>query len=660
MCHPAIDGSISFDTGYLSSHINLGFNAEIKDRVSFRLAAQCAPLNDADHVSDWQDVPATAGMSEHQAVDALYGPSTDGERNSTYSFSDYRGNMECDQRGAVPPYILDSEIAAAGGSVEDGSSSFQPISELQVSNSDTSLVFLMFNNAYNEPVLDPWFSAQKSLNDTNAFCNQLNKTVYTRERPVTTLGCTQQWQICNSDRSSTLNASTCTPLLGINQINSLFADISQTNISFTPRQIATAQRIISSSVGASFYWVIHALSQSSGPPLKARDSITETIGLALPANQWQMETQYWLTLLLAYIQQSAVDLSTGQFAASTDYVNVTKAASTSTTVSANQAMTANAAHWLCQNQMIHSNSYRSFNFFALCFTMAICLVLIILGLCIEDLVGYVRQRSLQYTGHNGKQDMWIINSDLEMLRNLSKIQSGVTWGRSKSGIPLAQPGHKASINTLRSDDLEAERGTGIVNMTVRKTRTNISELHKMRSISTAHGLGQHKRCGTCSTFDLSPSHTTISGEHTPLPTPGATKANQQFMFQNNFQQSFNPGSFSGDPSPPTTARPDLPNTTTTIVEKMSKAFPYPPIPHSKPSNPIPNLTTNKPFVYTHSIPSHEDLQDPSTSMLTTDYNHDQREDIVHPPSGWGVLPRDRDSERSGHRPWRRRVDEYVQ
>jgi len=140
----------------------------------------------------------------------------------------------------------------------------------------------------------------------------------------------------------------------------------------------------------------------------------------------------------------------------------------------------------------------------------------------------------------------------------------------------------------------------------------------------------------------------------------ATKANQQFMFQNNFQQSFNPGSFSGDPSPPTTARPDLPNTTTTIVEKMSKAFPYPPIPHSKPSNPIPNLTTNKPFVYTHSIPSHEDLQDPSTSMLTTDYNHDQREDIVHPPSGWGVLPRDRDSERSGHRPWRRRVDEYVQ
>ncbi|KAJ9659149.1 hypothetical protein H2198_003291 [Neophaeococcomyces mojaviensis] len=679
LCNPDIDESISFDTGYLSSHDNLGFNAEEKDRVSFRLAAQCAPLNDAEHVSVWKDVSATTTMPEHQAVDAMYGPSTRGARNATYSFSNYREYMECDQRAAVPPYILNSEVAAAGGSTKAGSSSFEPIKELQVPNSDTSLVFLMFNNAYKEPVSDPWFSAKNPINDTNAFCIQLNKTVYTRERPLTTLGCTQQWQICSSDASSNTNSSTCTPLLGINQINSLFTDISKTNITLNSRQLATAQRIISSSVGASFYWVIHALSQSTVPPLKARNLITQTVGPALPPDQWQIETQYWLTLLLAYIQQSAVDLSTGQFAASTDYINVTKAASTSAVLSADRAAAANAAHWLCQNQVIHSNSYRSFNFFALCLIVVICLTITVFGLCIEDLIGYIRQRSLRYTGHNGKQDMWIINSDLEMLRNLSKIQTGATWGRSKSGIPLAQPGHKASINMLRSDDLEAERGTGIVNMTVKKTRTGLSELHKMRSQTSAHGLGQHKRCATCSTVDLSPSNT--SGHPTPLPTPVVSKTNQPFNFQNTFKHPFSTGNLSREPSPPSTARSDP------TFAGASGAFPlHSTTPVADISKTVPSTIREREFRYEHSVPSDEEITppnepadgphsiQPSSPMLTDQRHHNyhnrfqsldlqQHEyeqqnrygsdhDVMRPPSGWGVLPKNV----SGMWPWVRGDD----
>jgi len=53
ICHPGIDGSISFDTGYLSSCSHLGLNAKKNDRVSFRMVAQCAPLNDAEYTTDY-------------------------------------------------------------------------------------------------------------------------------------------------------------------------------------------------------------------------------------------------------------------------------------------------------------------------------------------------------------------------------------------------------------------------------------------------------------------------------------------------------------------------------------------------------------------------------------------------------------------------------
>jgi len=74
------DGLIHFDTGFLSSSSDLGFNAPKQDRVSFRMSARCAPLHDKKFISGWTEVPATADAPAYQITDTMYGPSFTSQR----------------------------------------------------------------------------------------------------------------------------------------------------------------------------------------------------------------------------------------------------------------------------------------------------------------------------------------------------------------------------------------------------------------------------------------------------------------------------------------------------------------------------------------------------------------------------------------------------
>lgn len=519
ICHPDIDGSISFDTGFLSSDTHLGFNAKGCDRIVFRMTAQCAPLDDAKYSTTWQNIPVTENLPAHQAADALYGASATNARNATYSVT--RQYLECDQRAITPPYSLNSEFALPGGNTSAGTATFDPIEELQLLDADTSLVMLSSIAAYSGPVSDPWFSAQQVVNETNAFCLQEQKTLYIREQPLTTIGCIQQWQICNTDSTQ---SSKCTPLQSVAVLQSSIDDLD-----LSPKQKAIAARIIDVAYGASFYYVVNSLAQSTSSPLEARNLISATIGLPLPDKQWQTETKYWVEILLAYLQQASLDFSTGQFAASTDYINVAKYTGTDPVE--------DAAHWLCQNQIIHSRSYRNFNFFALLLTVVVCIAIIVLGLSIEDVIGHIRQRNLRYSGANGKQDMWIANSDLEMLRTIDEVKNGGIWSRSKNGVPLGPPGYKVSIQDLKNESLDVEKGTGIVNLAVKRVQTGIDERRQAQR-PPEHDL-RHKRCATCSTFELSPTRN-ASGAATPARLLGAREERavqargQPFAFSSTF------------------------------------------------------------------------------------------------------------------------------
>lgn len=491
ICHSQNE-SIRFDTGYLSSAAHLGFNAINQDRISFRMVAECAPLDDARHVTGWHLVNATSEMPAHEVSDAHYGPGQSSARNSTFSFT--KQYMECQQRGLLPPYVLDSEWCPAGGNLAAGTSTFDPIPELQQSDVDLSLVMLMVNSLYDSPVTDPWFTAQLPTDESDAYCMGTQKLMYTRETPLTTMACKQQWQICNTDSLLGIDSAKCTKLQGITQTwNDFFKHPQQLRAQYNSRQLATVSRFIRAASQSSFYSAITALGQTSGAPIKARSLVSATSGISPPPTQWQNETRYWMDILLGYLQQNSLDLSSGQFAFDTKYINVTTPTSDTT----------GSAYEVCRNQIIHSKMYHNFNFFALVLCVSLCIIITILGLSIEDMIAYIRQHRITDTKPHEKQDMWIVNSDLEMLRTLIEVKKNIQWRRSSFGIPFAPVGEKAGIEDLRSDVLEAKAGHGIINKNVqrRQTATKLA-LSPERRRAYSHGAHSgHKSCATCESFE---------------------------------------------------------------------------------------------------------------------------------------------------------------
>jgi len=128
---------------------------------------------------------------------------------------------------------------------------------------------LTFKGFYEGKVLDPWFASRIAFNDTNAFCRKEEKTLYSRDLPITTIGCTQQWEVCNADTSGQLKSTSCTPPLGLSQVKA-FMKTPNATVLFNDRQRATVDRINNAANGASFLYVIDALSQSTTASLQAR------------------------------------------------------------------------------------------------------------------------------------------------------------------------------------------------------------------------------------------------------------------------------------------------------------------------------------------------------------------------------------------------------
>ena len=301
---------------------------------------------------------------------------------------------------------------------------------------------------------------------------------------------------------------------------------SASSLNFTMAQLATVSRMLSAAGGSTFFYEINALSQSTSPPLKARKLMSQSVALAVPDDQWQIETKYWMTILLAYLQQVSVDYSTGRFAADTSYINTTKSSSTDP---AQQA-----AYNLCQNQIVRSKTYRNYNFFAMILVIVIASIIIVLGLTIEDLLGYIRQRNLRYSGVNGKQDMWIANSDLEMLKTIDEAKNGSVWTRSKNGIPVTSADHRVGVHNLRNEHVDVEEGVGVISMAVKRQRSKtMDEGAEMSQAPYSLGHNQHgvKGCATCSTFELS---RTPSGESSRELSP----VKGPLVWQNRFVRPF--------------------------------------------------------------------------------------------------------------------------
>jgi hypothetical protein len=370
---------------------------------------QCTVLNDTAYTTAWESTSnGTFGLPDDVAY-ANYGFSSLQETNYTYSYSDYAKHFTEFTAATNIPYRLSGQSAFAGtfAGPTACASLFNPIKELQIPDTDLTLAFLSFQGYYTEPVEDPWFSAHTVYHRDSPY--PIIRTTYAFDRPISSLACTEQHQICT-------DSGHCSKMLGLNQISESVAG----DLKLGPKQNQILNRLIYAAGGSNFNWIVWYISTTSNPLLALNATATgyTTISLVLPDTQWQAEVASWHMLAMAHLQRLMVEYGTGQMAAQTKYLVPPQT---------------DSERWLCENLMINSTAFRSFSVLKLVLIGTAASVIITLSLTIERIVGWVQLKTNQ--GIHAREmwhDHYMLGPQL-WKKELEEKSSASDYGSSGTG-----------------------------------------------------------------------------------------------------------------------------------------------------------------------------------------------------------------------------------
>lgn len=176
---------------------------------------------------------------------------------------------------------------------ENGSTDFQPISELFQADGDVALIFLSANNVYySQEIDDPWYAAHE-MPGRSLHKGSVHFKAYFADEPASVIGCKSQYQNCDQ------KLNVCSPLSSsldmVNFANSIGGNRTQAIgwVTATARQMTDAIAGLGSSSLASRFTLNRG---SQGP---------------LPDNQWQLEVENWHNIMLASYQDSPVQSAKG-------------------------------------------------------------------------------------------------------------------------------------------------------------------------------------------------------------------------------------------------------------------------------------------------------------------------------------------------------------
>jgi hypothetical protein len=404
--------TITFDTGPIDSHSDLGINAHDQDILLYRRVTSCTVLNDTAYTTNWVNQTDDTGIEPSlKTAYANFGPSLLYKTPWTYEYSNFASFYTNFTGATTTPYQVDAQLAF-GESPNPSSSTFVPVPELKQSQADLTLVFLSFTGRYLTQIDDPWFSAhQPYLANSNA---AIPGRTFMRDRPVSTLGCTEKHQLNTSSGMST-------PLLGFDQVQ----DFVSSHLNLTANQMVILDRLMRSATASSMKRVVEGLAVSSTPMLAINSAVSEssTLSVAIPSYQWQLEAKYWHSVAMALFQRTFVEYGTGQVAAQPAYILPPPTASD---------------RWFCENLMIRGTAYQSFSVIALILIVGIGSFIILVSLNIESLAGAIQTRLGR--GLAGR-DMWE-DHDMLGLQHWRREFEQVPPSRSGSG-PVKQACYQA-------------------------------------------------------------------------------------------------------------------------------------------------------------------------------------------------------------------------
>ncbi len=315
--------------------------------------------------------------------------------------------------------------------------SFLPIPQLNRTDADVNLLFLMKAAYFVSPVNDPWFLAQEAM--ASLFQNEngswTNISFYYSRSPVSVLGCTEQFQWCNPNIDG---SERCTELTGSSMGSHISAmtDVGKA-IKLNQRQSGVQQRIYHALWDSSLFNTAGV--QTAGTLLLANAAIQGGTGASLPDDQWVLEVNHFLGTTLSNIQYEMAEYVTGlRNPAHNDFLVQVDTGDT---------------EWMCTNQIVQSNDYASFNICGLVVILVIGTSLITINLSLDRTVRYIRARRGHASGFGNVA--WRANDTLN-LQSLAFEANGMgDWDR-RNIIPVTKNGESFGLPRAASTIFHSE------------------------------------------------------------------------------------------------------------------------------------------------------------------------------------------------------------
>ncbi|KUJ06526.1 uncharacterized protein LY89DRAFT_790396 [Mollisia scopiformis] len=413
MCLGPENGAITFTTGLLDSLDDLGVNSQ-KDRVLYRKSMTCSPIVTEGYTSNGSSSLNGRGYN-YTAL--YYGPNLEmnssepafgGLPNATYVHTDYKSlalgfdyNLE-NERYSLETMQYPAEIP-----------DFDPIPELLTSSGTVTLLFVSFDGVYLGESDDLWFSAHHLLGELigTTTSNDTLYSTYGFDKPVSTLGCIEQYQLCNPKHPE--NSDTrCTPWLAA-------IDLSNFNISNvldTKNQLEIANLIFLVMLNTQLKRVVDVLST----PLLASSNMMSAISAPIPPNQWTLEAANWFATSINLLQRGLAEDATGLPSPYSKYT-------------ANAAANDPALKWFCDNFIMRDNRYTSFSILAISFVLGVGGLIIILSLYFESIIGWMQVR---WKRGIYRRVYWKLDSVLQLQRMAYEEAGLGAWERCGHEVPV--------------------------------------------------------------------------------------------------------------------------------------------------------------------------------------------------------------------------------
>ncbi|KAI1149406.1 hypothetical protein F4825DRAFT_469110 [Nemania diffusa] len=367
--------NVRIDSGYLDSHKILGLNAPPDERILFRNVLHCAPLT-------------TAGFT--------YERNTSLGRYTFYQYGTYKdSNIETNYVHAAASVQSQYALPATA----DISVTYT--NYVLEKDADLFLVFLSGNGVvFTQPSDDQWYHLNTTPSPFSLGSNVPELLeLYIPQEPASPLGCTNQYQYCNTAFQGT---SGCGPLASPRDAIVRAAPF------FDANDVDLETTSFRSGAGARFGYLLGLFYQNT---ISGIEGILQQVGAAgltsqktlyggiqgpIASDQWQRDVSNWWDISMAIHQSTALSLA---------YMPDNSAVR-----AARLNYTTPELQKLCNNQKIRTTAYASFSLFGLFFTLTVGLLLTLVSYLVEPISSCLHKRK----GYNQYPHLeWTANSTLQ-------------------------------------------------------------------------------------------------------------------------------------------------------------------------------------------------------------------------------------------------------